>query len=56
MVPWDWRRGQRIVQVCTERARPAGCDIKGNINRQGEKIYLPGDRWYDQARIDESRG
>jgi len=57
VMPWDWRRGQRIVQKDVSNDRPAGCDIKGNINRQGDKIYhLPGGRWYGQTQIDESRG
>ncbi|GAB49792.1 putative nuclease [Mobilicoccus pelagius NBRC 104925] len=39
--------------------RPAGgsCDIKGNINRRGEKIYhVPGGRSYARTTIDTSRG
>jgi micrococcal nuclease len=33
------------------------CDIKGNINREGERIYhVPGQRYYDDTRIDEGRG
>jgi hypothetical protein len=36
---------------------PGGCRIKGNINAKGQKIYhLPGMRFYDKTRIDESRG
>ena len=33
------------------------CIIKGNINSSGEKIYhLPGQRYYDQTKIEESKG
>jgi micrococcal nuclease len=38
---------------------PAGgdCDIKGNINKDDEKIYhQPGQRYYDETKIDESKG
>jgi len=36
---------------------PPGCDIKGNINRKGERIYhLPGGRFYGQVQIDAARG
>ena len=35
----------------------AQCDIKGNINSEGERIYhVPGQRHYDATRIDEGRG
>jgi len=57
VMPWDWRRGQRIVARDVASERPEGCDIKGNINSRGDKIYhVPGGRWYDQTRIDENRG
>lgn len=57
VMPWDWRRGQRVVPPATTQARPEGCDIKGNINARGQRIYhVPGGRWYDQTRINESRG
>jgi len=40
---------------CVER--PAGCDIKGNVNDKGERIYhLPGGQFYDKTNIDPSRG
>lgn len=51
-MPWDWRRGQRSAEV------PAGkCAIKGNISRNGKRIYhIPGDRWYDATRINTEAG
>jgi endonuclease YncB( thermonuclease family) len=51
---WEWRaqRWERAVA-----ASPDGCPIKGNINRQGERIYhTPWSRWYDRVQIDEARG
>ena len=34
-----------------------GCNIKGNISFNGEHIYhLPGGKWYDVTKINESRG
>ena len=33
------------------------CDIKGNINKKGEKIYhMPGQKYYDETQINESKG
>lgn len=38
-------------------AQQPGCDIKGNINREDEKIYhLPGGRDYDETKIDPTKG
>lgn len=34
-----------------------GCDIKGNVSADGKRIYhLPGQSFYDQTRISETRG
>ena len=58
VMPWDWRAGKRLTG-----ARPPDdrgqqrCDIKGNINARGERIYhVPGGRWYARTRIDRSKG
>lgn len=33
------------------------CNIKGNINSKGEKIYhTPGQRYYDKTQVEESKG
>ncbi|MGE3336141.1 MAG: thermonuclease family protein [Rhodospirillaceae bacterium] len=57
VMPWDWRRGARVVVQEAAAGRPEGCNIKGNINSRGERIYhVPGGRWYEQTRIDESLG
>jgi len=40
---------------CVER--PAGCDIKGNVSKKGERIYhVPGGQFYDRTDIVPSRG
>jgi hypothetical protein len=40
---------------CVER--PAGCDIKGNVNDKGERIYhVPGGQFYDKTIIDPREG
>ncbi|WP_246679230.1 hypothetical protein [Mesorhizobium sp. B2-6-2] len=34
-----------------------GCDIKGNINEWGERIYhMPGQAYYSATRINSARG
>jgi len=60
-MPADYRRGKRDR---AERQAPvatppgsSGCHIKGNISRQGKKIYhSPGQRDYERTSIDLSRG
>jgi hypothetical protein len=47
------------VSQCPQgcEAQQAGCDIKGNINRENEKIYhAPGWRDYNKTEIDPSNG
>lgn len=60
-LPWDWRRGDRRIlesgAVANTAAMEAGCQIKGNISRSGERInQVPGQQHYDRTRIDESQG
>lgn len=53
--PWDYR-ANRWERAAEASPRP-GCPIKGNINRDGQKIYhMPWSPWYDRTTIDESRG
>ena len=41
----------------TNETTTTNCDIKGNINSEGEKIYhVPGCRSYTQTIINESKG
>lgn len=54
-VPANWRRGE--VLESENEPTPDFCQIKGNINRNGERIYhVPGARDYGPTRIDESKG
>jgi len=45
--PWDWRRG---VRLSGNDLPDNGCEIKGNVNRKGNKIYhIKG--WRDHAKV-----
>jgi endonuclease YncB( thermonuclease family) len=37
-------------------APATGCLIKGNISKNGRIYHVPGSEWYDETRIDESKG
>lgn len=37
-------------------ATSGNCLIKGNISENGRIYHVPGSRWYDATRIDESKG
>jgi endonuclease YncB( thermonuclease family) len=53
--PASWRRGERLKVEGAAHARR--CQIKGNISRNGQRIYhVPGDEYYEATRIDESKG
>lgn len=53
--PWEYR-AQRWERAAAASPRP-GCPIKGNINRDGQRIYhTPWSPWYDRVQIDESEG
>ena len=58
LAPWDWRKGKRLAG--TKRAAQTSsrrCKIKGNISKNGKRIYhVPGGRYHGQTRIDSSRG
>jgi hypothetical protein len=53
--PWEFRK-RRWAEAGSKA--PGGCAIKGNISREGERIYHTpwGDRFYERTRIDEGRG
>ncbi|MGZ1520293.1 thermonuclease family protein [Xanthomonas citri] len=60
-MPADYRRSKRdqTVRQAQVTAPPgsSGCRIKGNISRQGKKIYhVPGQRNYESTSIDLSHG
>jgi hypothetical protein len=48
-----WRQGARFPSESKGQPlvqSPAGCTIKGNISRKGERIYhLPGQENYDES-------
>ncbi|MBV6889991.1 thermonuclease family protein [Xanthomonas campestris pv. spermacoces] len=51
-----WDQSVRQAQVTTPPVS-SGCRIKGNISRQGKKIYhVPGQRDYERTSIDLSHG
>lgn len=56
--PWQWRRGTRLpAEVAAEPAgAPPGCLVKGNLSPSGRVYHLPGQRYYEQTRIDPSAG
>ncbi|MDE0173437.1 MAG: thermonuclease family protein [Defluviicoccus sp.] len=58
VAPWEWRRGRRLPGSSPAARRNDGeCRIKGNIGRDGRRIYhVPGGQYYDRTRIDTSRG
>ena len=50
--PWEWRSGLNNAVK-----RDDNCNIKGNINSKGDRIYhAPGSRSYGATRINESSG
>lgn len=55
VAPWDWRRGVRLEPAAA--ATNGECPIKGNFNRDDERIYhVPGGMFYERTRIDTSKG
>lgn len=68
VLPWEWRARRRAggaLPVARPVSAPppgsqshrSGCDIKGNINSKGERIYhVPGGRSYANTVIDTARG
>jgi hypothetical protein len=55
--PWKWRRGARLTADKAQGLAANSCQIKGNINRSGDRIYhLPGGRYYDRTKINEANG
>jgi endonuclease YncB( thermonuclease family) len=51
---WDYR-ATRWAEY--DKTAPVGCPIKGNVNRQGERIYhVPWGRDYAKVKMDLSKG
>ena len=59
VAPWDWRRGQRLGSQsgASRKSSGSGCRIKGNIGRDGSRIYhVPGGQFYERTRIHAAKG
>ena len=58
VAPWEWRQGRRLSGSAPAARRDGGgCRIKGNVGRDGRRVYhVPGGQYYDRTRIDASRG
>ncbi len=53
ITPQDWRRGARLPAP----SKPDHCNIKGNINSKGQRIYhVPGGKWYDRTTVNTAKG
>jgi endonuclease YncB( thermonuclease family) len=53
--PWEYRAERWEVAV---QEAPEGCPIKGNINRDDERIYHTpwGSQWYERTKISPDQG
>jgi endonuclease YncB( thermonuclease family) len=53
--PWEYRAQRWEVAA---REAPEGCPIKGNINREDERIYHTpwGSQWYERTKITPDHG
>jgi hypothetical protein len=57
LILYLWRPEIPQLQGLVPQSSSGSCNIKGNINESGERIYhLPSNRYYDATGIDESRG
>ncbi|PBB98823.1 succinoglycan biosynthesis protein exoi [Mesorhizobium sp. WSM3862] len=61
--PWDWRaqHSDDVQAPATPTfalgSGSAGCNIKGNISAEGERIYhVPGQRYYSVTTINQAKG
>lgn len=55
--PERTRNPQPAPPPAAPQRAQGGCDIKGNINSEGERIYhVPGGRSYDKTKITTSKG
>lgn len=52
--PWDYRAARWAV---AEQQAPEGCPIKGNIAKDGERIYhAPWSPWYSRTKLSPEKG
>ena len=56
--PTEFCASQGGADTATEAQQGSGrCAIKGNISRDGARIYhVPGGRYYERTRINRSKG
>ncbi|MGX9575768.1 thermonuclease family protein [Mesorhizobium sp. f-mel] len=60
--PWDWRdanadKVETVSEQSTGFGLLDGCNIKGNIAADGERIYhMPGQKFYADTKIAEAKG
>ena len=56
--PEDYRKRKKTKSVTVGQSNPVSdCEIKGNISRDGKKIYhLPGGKYYSQTKISTDKG
>jgi endonuclease YncB( thermonuclease family) len=52
--PWNWRK--RIRLKPNDINKKKGCDIKGNISRNGYIYHVPTGLYYAKTHIDEKKG
>lgn len=49
--------GTLLFSQAVSAQQGGACNIKGNVNTQGERIYhVPGQRYYNETRISASHG
>jgi hypothetical protein len=55
-----WRYAPLVLLLASSTATAGEndeCNIKGNVNTRGERIYhVPGDRYYDETKIVANHG
>ena len=62
VAPWDWRAGGRLQSAHQDARSDTGqksgdCRIKGNISRDGTRIYhVLGGKYYERTRISPQKG
>jgi len=60
--PWDWRdanadKVETVSEQSTGFGLLGGCNIKGNISAEGERIYhVPGQKFYADTKIAVAKG
>jgi endonuclease YncB( thermonuclease family) len=53
---WDYRAGGAATGPVASVSAETGCQIKGNISKQGHIYHMPGSKAYSNTRIDPTQG